>query len=96
MSERRLVAKTTIPPAWEPTVTTPAEVTAIKALLIGKASETQQRVFVEWLARATEVEASEFRPSGDRESVFAGGKRFVGRQFFSLATAHVPIDERHA
>ena len=78
-----------LPPAWTPTVTLHDELTAIKAIVAGKATDTQQAAFVGWLAKATGVTELEFRPSGERESAFAAGKRFVGLQFFSLAKTDV-------
>jgi hypothetical protein len=78
---------TNIAPPWDPTVTSRAELTAIKALTKGKADENQQLLVVEWLARATGVTELEFRPGpdGERATPFASGKRFVGLQFFQLA-----------
>lgn len=79
---------------WTPTELTPAEHHAIKALTKGKATEHQQGLVVEWLARATGVTDLEFRPDGERASNFASGKRFVGLQFFQLAKAFLADDNR--
>jgi hypothetical protein len=80
---------TVLPPPWEPAMVTQAELHAIRALYQGQANEEQQRVFVDWLTKASGVLELEFR-TNDRESNFAGGKRFVGLQFFSLAKTLPP------
>lgn len=79
-----------------PTETSHAEMHAIKSLVVGKANDAQQRLFVEWLMRATGARETEFVPGDDgaRLSAFASGKRFVGLQFFTLAQAILP--ERNA
>jgi hypothetical protein len=83
----RVKGQTDIAPPWEPAEATLAEINAIKALIVGKASEYQQGLIVGWLERATGVTSLEFRPDSDRASSFASGKRFVGLQFFQLAKA---------
>jgi hypothetical protein len=87
MTKTRVKGETNLAAPWTPTETTPAEIGAIKALVEGKADERQQLLLVEWLARASGVTELEFRPGpeGERASAFAGGKRFVGQQFFQLA-----------
>jgi hypothetical protein len=85
----RIKGATNLASPLDPADTTPAELHAIKALVIGKATDAQQHLFVGWLAKATGVTELEFRagPDGVHLSAFAGGKRFVGLQFFQLAKA---------
>jgi hypothetical protein len=87
--QTRVKAATNLTDPWQPIEPTLAEVHAIKALVAGKATEHQQSLVVEWIAKATAVTSLEFRPGpdGDRASAFAAGKRFVGLQFFQLAKA---------
>lgn len=75
---------------WDPVETDMAELGAIKALMAGTASEYQQGLIVKWLQRATAVGEMSYRPSSDRDSAFAEGKRFVGLQFFTLAKTASP------
>lgn len=87
--QSRVKGATNLASPLDPTETSPAEMHAIKALFIGKATDTQQQLFVGWLTRATGVTDLEFRPGadGERLTAVAAGKRFVGLQFFQLAKA---------
>jgi hypothetical protein len=69
---------------WTPYTPTKAEVYAVKAVLSHKADEEQQRIFVGFLNRITGIGDLEFRPEGDRATVFASGKRFVGMQVHKI------------
>jgi hypothetical protein len=82
--------QTNLAPPWEPCEVSIDELSAIHALVVGEASKDQQFRFLEWFKRATAVNEMEFRPSGERESNFAAGKRFVGIQVFTLAKSHLP------
>lgn len=88
-SKTKIRGTTNVAAPWEPVEFEVADLAAIHALSRGEATPEQQLRFVEWLASATGVREMEFRPD-DRASAFAGGKRFVGLQFFSLAKAHLP------
>jgi hypothetical protein len=77
-------------PPWQPAEATRADVGAIQALVAGTANEYQQQLVVKYLMRVTCVKEMEFRPESDRASAFAAGKRFVGVQFFQLATSVLP------
>lgn len=85
-------ARTT--PPWVAPPARPADVSAIKALMVGKATEDQQRRVVEWLREATGIGELEFRPDDERASAFASGKRFVGLLFFTLAEAIIRRNEQ--
>lgn len=95
MATRQIIqGRTNQSPPWEPVAVEKAEITAIQALVSGLATKDQQGLFVEWLKRATAIGELEFRATGERESTFAAGKRFVGLQFFTLAKASLP-DPKH-
>ena len=57
---------------------------AVKAVQCGEADKRQQALFFEWLIiEATKYHDMEYRPGGDegeRDTAFAGGRRFVGIQ----------------
>lgn len=96
MSKVTIKGKAALAPPWEPIEQSLADVSAIKSLMIGQASDVQQKRVVDWLIRATGVEEPSFRPGGDdgrRASDFAEGKRFVGLQFFILAKAVMPASQ---
>ncbi len=76
------------PPAHAPYRPAPFEVAdayAIRALAAGTADPEQQRRAVRWIVEnAAQTYQPEFRPEGDRESCFAGGRRFVGLQIVKI------------
>lgn len=87
--KRTVKGDTDLSNPWDPIETSISEHGAIKAMLQGTASEHQQGLVVMWIERATGVRALEFRPGDPAASAFAGGKRFIGIQFFTLATTSV-------
>lgn len=69
-----------IPPGYAPSV-----VWAMKALAEGKASENQQKLLLNWIINdLCGTYDLPFRPEGDRETVFASAKQFVGQQIVKL------------
>ena len=72
---------------WLPTEYTDFDVGSLKALAKGEANQEQQvhamRFIVEQLAGVYDLE---FRPGveGDRNTAFAGGKRWVGLQIVKM------------
>lgn len=90
VKSRVIKGETNVAPPWQPCDTTEHEILAIQALMLGKASEVQQHQFIAWFKRATAFDELEFRPSDERASCFAAGKRFVALQCFSLAKARLP------
>lgn len=90
MSEPLIQGQTNTAPPWQPAPVTQAEMGAIRALTIGEANKDQQLLIVKWIEKASAVGELEFRASGERESNFAAGKRFVGLQFFTLAKTFLP------
>lgn len=64
------------PPAWEP-----ADFRAIKSLAAGEATPDQQMRALEWIIEAAcGTYDLSYRPSSDRDTAFAEGRRFVGLQ----------------
>ena len=93
--KRTIKGSATLRNAWDTAEFEAADIGAIKAMVAGTANEHQQQRVVEWLRRASGLGEMSFRPgpSGDRETAFAEGKRFVGMQFFTLALATLPPRE---
>ena len=78
---------------WDIPPVSYTEAQAIQALAQGKANQDQQLAFIKWLEKFTAVGEMTYRQNpGD--AAFAEGKRWVGRQFFSLAKAHLTQDPR--
>ena len=72
---------------WHPAPYEPADVYAIKALVSGVANEGQQKRALDWIVNTLcETYGLSFRPgdNGDRDTVFAEGKRHVGMQIVKL------------
>jgi hypothetical protein len=78
------------PPAIQPWMPAPydeADTYAIKALMAGKASEGQQQRALSWIINTLcGTYDLSFRPGegGDRDTVFAEGKRHVGMQLVKM------------
>ena len=68
-----------------------ADATAIKALFAGTANADQQKRGMTWIVRTVSGYHDEaFRPGGiegERETIYALGKQFVGRQVVKLVNA---------
>lgn len=94
----KIKGRASLPEPWEPVEVDKADISAIKAVYAGTADEHQQRRLVDWLMRATGINEMEFRPGpdGERATAFAGGKRFVGQQFFTLAKAVLSASSSNA
>jgi hypothetical protein len=75
---------------WEPYLFEPADASAVQAMARGEASPDQQRRALELIVNklACTYDLS-FRPEGDRDTVFAEGKRSVGLQLVKLANISV-------
>jgi len=72
-----------LPPAYEN-----ADVAAIQALARGAATADQQKRALAWvIEQAADTYGMSYRPGGvegDRDTVFAEGRRFVGNQVVKL------------
>jgi hypothetical protein len=78
--------KPTVQP-WHPAPYDEADVYAIKALVAGVANEGQQKRALGWIINTLcGTYDLSFRPGdgGDRDTVFAEGKRHVGMQIVKL------------
>lgn len=85
---------------WSPVPFDRATVFALKALQAGSASEGQQKRALAWIInQAAGTYDLPFRPGGpegDRATVFATGRMFVGQQLvklLNLPTALIPESE---
>jgi hypothetical protein len=69
-----------LPPQWDP-----ADAGALQALARGEAAPHQQQRAVQFVVNALcGTYDMSFRPEGDRDTVFAEGRRFVGLQIVKL------------
>lgn len=68
---------------WMPASYDDDVVYAVSAFAKGKANEVQQRLAWEWLMHVSGTDDISYRPgaTGDRDTTFAEGKKFVGYQF---------------
>ena len=75
-------------PAWIPALYEPADVEALQAVYGGVATPYQQRRALDWIINsAAETYGEAFRSEadgGDRETTYALGRVFVGRQVVKL------------
>lgn len=67
---------------WMPAAYDDDVVYAVSAFAKGKANEVQQRLVWEWVMFMTCEDDLPFRPGphGDRDTSFASGKQYVGKQ----------------
>ncbi len=75
------MTKKTVPPPWLPAPAELADTMAIKAVATGTANAGQQQRALKWIIESLcGTYDLSFRPGldGDRATVFAEGKRFVG------------------
>lgn len=71
---------------WKPPDHDESVVYAVRALVEGSANAGQQKLLADYLRYITDLDAMSYRPGeeGRRDTDFAEGKRFVGREFFKL------------
>lgn len=76
---------------WKPHPYELADASAMQALAAGTATPDQQRRALTWLVNAAGTYDLSYRPgpNGERDSVFAEGKRFVGLQVVKLTRLNV-------
>lgn len=89
------MSKKPTPQPWHPAPYDPdgADTMAIKALAAGKASEGQQKRALHWIINSVcGTYDQPFRPGegGDRDTVFACAKQFVGQQIVKHINGPVP------
>lgn len=75
-------------PAWLPAKYEPADVESVQAVYAGTADAYQQRRALDWIIEnASETYGESFRSDadgGERDTSFALGRAFVGRQVVKL------------
>ena len=71
---------------WLPPDHDESVIYAFRSLVAGVANEGQQKLLVDYLKYITDLDAMSYRPGEDgrRDTDFAEGKRFVGRELFKL------------
>lgn len=80
------------PEPWKPAEWVPEDGYAIQAVMQGRASEEQQRramVFI--VNNICGTYDLSYRPTGDRDTSFAEGKRFVGLQLVKFAQLNIAL-----
>lgn len=78
---------TALPPGtpYAPVEYEVAMVAAVQQLMVGGATVDQQQMFMTWLVNtACGTYDLSYRPSGDRDTAFAEGRRFVGLTIVKL------------
>lgn len=79
------------PEAWKPAEWKPEDAYAVKAVIAGIASEAQQqRAMAFIINQVCGTYDLSYRPTSDRDTAFAEGKRFIGLQlvkFFKMNIA---------
>ncbi len=77
---------------WHPAPYEIADLCAIKGLAAGTASPEQQQRALKWIIESVcaTYELS-YRPTGDRDTAFAEGRRFVGLQLVKALHLDVSI-----
>lgn len=70
---------------WYPPAYEPADINAIKGLVAGTASPEQQQRAIKWIIEnACATYELSYRPTSDRDTSFAEGRRFVGLEIVKL------------
>lgn len=68
-----------------------AEVSACQAMARGEATSEQQRRVLDWLInKAAGTYDMSYRPSSERDTCFAEGRRFVGLQLVKMLNLDIP------
>ena len=81
-----------VPPPWLPAPYSDDVIWAVRAMHAGLANDVQQKLIWQWLMLVSGVDDLSFRPGGpegDRDTVFAEGKRFVGFQMRKMLSPAV-------
>lgn len=82
------------PEPHEPTAITDAEWHAIKAMNAGKATEVQQRMFLDALKNICGFSRPAYVPGDSHATAFADGKKFVWHQLVAAVVRPVPEKKR--
>lgn len=82
------------PQPWHPAPYEDADTMALKALAAGNANEGQQRRALDWIVHSLcGTYDQPYRPGegGDRDTVFACAKQFVGQQIVKQINRRMPM-----
>lgn len=75
---------------WMPAEWEPEDAYALQAVMQGRASEDQQRRAMQFVVNdLCGTYDLSYRPTSDRDTVFAEGKRFVGLQLIKFAKLNI-------
>lgn len=79
--------------SWKPAEWEPGDASALQALANGEANPHQQKRALDWVIRAAGTYDLSYRPgaTGDRDTSFAEGKRFIGLQIVKLLKINVGL-----
>ena len=78
------------PEPWKPAEWDAEDGYAIQAVMMGRASEEQQRRAMQFIVhQVCATYDLSYRPSSDRDTAFAEGKRFVGLQLVKFANLNI-------
>jgi len=78
------------PEPWKPTEWQPEDAHAVQAVMQGRASEEQQRRAMRFLVhQICGTYDLSYRPSSDRDTAFAEGKRYVGLTLVKFANLNI-------
>lgn len=90
VERRGRIPKAPRPEPWMPVEWEPEDAHAVQAVMYGRASEDQQkramRFIVEQVCATNDLS---YRPSSDRDTAFAEGKRYVGLQLRKFAQINI-------
>jgi hypothetical protein len=75
---------------WKPAEWEPEDAYAVQAVMTGRASEEQQRRAMNFIVhQVCGTYDLSYRPTSDRDTAFAEGKRFVGLQMVKFAQLNI-------
>lgn len=75
---------------WKPAEWEPEDAYAVQAVMYGRASEDQQKRAMAFIVnQICGTYDLSYRPTSDRDSAFAEGKRFVGLQLVKFAQLNI-------
>jgi hypothetical protein len=87
---RGRIANVPRPEPWKPCEWDPEDGFAIQAVMAGRASEEQQRRAMSFIVnQICGTYDLSYRPTSDRDTAFAEGKRFVGLQCVKFSRLNI-------
>lgn len=87
---RGRIPKQSRPEPWIPAEWDPEDAHAVQAVMYGRGSEEQQKRAMKFLVNEVcRTYDLSYRPTSDRDTAFAEGKRFVGLQLVKFAQINI-------